>query len=166
MQMNTLPKPASPQRHSTQRPGMVLASVSAARYVLPGLDENAILALVEDGQLLYAWNLGLGAARDMRIYPPCLVHYARTAGARPFPDTEDEVSAALLGTLHVTTSTAWVTGRMLSLLFNCSSTQIINMLDARLLKLLPGTGWKTGPNGSPHITADSLKQFLISRRLP
>ena len=151
---------------SIRRPGMVLATVCAARYVLPGLDENAILALVEEGQLLYAWNIGLGAAREMRIYPPCLTHYACTAGARPFPETDDQVIAAMLGTLHVTTSAAWVTGRMLSLLFNCGSTQIINMLDARLLKLLPGTGWKTGPNGSPHITVDSLKQFLITRRLP
>lgn len=147
------------------RPTLILATVAAARQSLPGHDEDDIKALWEEGQLLYAWNIGLGESIEARIFPDCIEHYKRTLGARPNPCTDRQVVEALLKSMHAENKPC-VSARSIRLLLNCSSTQIYNLLDAKLLKIQPGTNWQTGPNGSALITVDSFKQFLISKRLP
>ena len=147
------------------RPTLALATVETARQQLPGHDEDDIKALWEEGHILYAWNIGLGEAIEARLLPDSIDHYKRTQGARPDPRTEPQVITSLLRALRVEHK-AIVCARALRLLLNCSSTQIYNLLDAKLLKIQPGTTWTTGPNGSAIITIDSFKTFLQTRRLP
>jgi hypothetical protein len=147
------------------RPTLALATVETARQLLPGHDEDDIKALWEEGHILYAWNIGLGEAIEARLLPDSIDYYKRTLGSRPDPRTEPQVTAALIRALRVE-SKPIVTIRSLRLLLNCSSTQLYNLLDAKLLKIQPGTTWQTGPNGSALITVESFKQFLITRRLP
>jgi hypothetical protein len=158
--------------HTTQRklplddsPSLTLATVAAARESLVGHDEDDIKALWEDGHILYAWNIGLGDAIEARILRDCIDHYKKTLGSRPYPNTDAQVTAALVKAMRAEHK-PFVPVSILRLLLNCSSTQVYNLLDAKLLKIQPGTTWQTGPNGSALITVESFKQFLIARRLP
>ena len=146
-------------------PTLALATVATARHALPGHDEDDIKALWEDGQLLYAWNIGLGTAIEARILPDCIAHYKATGGSRQYPKTEAQVAAILLGQL-VAPQWPVFSARRLRILLNCSSGQIYNLIDAKLLSIQPGTTWSTGPSGSATITVASFEKFLFTRRLP
>ena len=147
------------------RPTLALATVETARQALPGHDEDDIKALWEEGFLLYAWNIGLGEAIEARILPDCIEHYQRTLGSRPDPRTETQVTAALLKAMRVEHK-PYVPVSAVRLLLNCSSTQVYNLIEAKLLKVQPGTTWTTGPNGSALVSVESFKTFLQTRRLP
>jgi len=162
-----LARAASTRAPSTQRklilPGetttLVLSTVETARAQLPGHDEDDILAMIEDGQLEYAWNIGLGASRTIRIYPACIDHYLRTGGTRPFRGTcSDHIRRSLGGK-------PFTTGTRLALLLNCGGTHVINLVEADALCLQPGTAWSPGPHGSPLITMQSIEQFFAQRRI-
>lgn len=143
---------------------LVLATVETARHQLPGHDEDDIIALIEEGDLLYAWNIGLGGSREVRIFPDCLTHYRTSPGkAWKFPKTETQVIADLLG---VNVEKPFIRSSTLRLILNCSSTHIINLVQSQSLRVLPNTTWGRGPSGSALITTTSLKQFLVERRLP
>ena len=146
-------------------PTLALSTVETARHDIPGHDEDDIKALWEEGHLLYAWNIALGTAIEARILPDCIAHYKRTLGSRTYPRTDDQVTADLLGAMHATNKPC-ITVRTLRLLLNCSGTQLYNLIDAKILKVQPGTTWSPGPNGSALVTVESFKQFLITRRLP
>jgi hypothetical protein len=146
-----------------ETPALVLADVAAARMALPGHDEDDILAMIEDGQLAYAWNIGLGTAREIRIYPPCVEHYRRTGGSRQFNPAEPAVLAELLSRNG---EKPFIKSSVLRLILNCGSTHLINLIEAKALRVVPNTTWGTGPNGAALVTIDSLKTFLQTRRLP
>ena len=57
-----------------------------------------------------------------------------------------------------------ITGVELSAALNCDSQHVLNLLDARLLKLVPGSDpMRRGPNGSPALTRASFEDFLDRR---
>jgi hypothetical protein len=143
------------------KPRTVLATISDARCMLRGLDEDGVKWLLEEGHLAFAWNIGLGWITVPRILPDCLRHYARTQGREPYPHTEEEVLASLLdfGTPHVTST-------QLRLLLNCGAAHVTNLVVERQLALVPGTRYGRGRNGAARITKESLRQFFTSRRLP
>ena len=151
----------------TDQPVLALATVHHARSLLPGHDEDDILALIEDGSLLYAWDIRGGdvsspASREIRILPACIEHYRLTGGHRPFPKSDHQVEADLLFNLG---SKTFTTSRRLALVLNCSSTHVINLIEARQLAVLPNTTWGTGPNGAALVTIESVKTFFSSRRI-
>jgi hypothetical protein len=148
------------------RPTLALATVETARHALPGHDEDDILALVEEGQLLYAWNIaacGDEGRRELRIYPECIEHL-KNHPKKGYPKTEHQVAAAIR-TACKGGDKPFVTGRALRLVLNCGINLITDLLNAKALSVLPGTSWTTGPNGSALITVESLEQFLKERRV-
>jgi hypothetical protein len=141
---------------------LVLSTVHDARAQLPGHDEDDILALIEEGQIPWAWNIALksqNAAREIRIWPDCIAHYRNTGGQRPYRSAEPELNRILLD------GKPFVNGSRLKLIFNCGATHIINLVDSKQLRVMPGTKYHRGPNGSPAIEAQSLLNFLNSRLL-
>lgn len=141
----------------------VLSTIADARAKLPGHDEDDILALIEEGIILHAWNIALKktAAREIRILPACIDHYKSTGGARPFPIGGPDPLAPILAT-----DKPFILGARLKLILNCGATHIINLVDAKLLRVLPGTKYQRGPNGSPVIEMKSLLSFMQARQNP
>ena len=141
---------------------MVLHTIQTARTRIPGHDEDAVLALIQEGLILHAWNIGLGVAQDIRILPASLDHYERTRGSSPDPLTADQ---ALLSIHTALGGKPFTTGRKLKLLFNCSSSHITNLINAGRIDLLPDTQWGKGPHGSPTITWLSIAKFISTSQI-
>jgi hypothetical protein len=146
--------------------------ISAARVELPGHDEDDILALIDDGLLLHAWNIATVAnsekkRREIRIFPACVDYYKRTQ-KKGFPLSAGQALTQLFGRpLDVIKpgEKPFVTSKRLSLLLNCGTTHIIGLIETKQLSVLPGTSWGTGPNGAALITLASIHQFFKTRAL-
>ncbi len=143
-------------------PPLVLATVCEARMRLPGHDENDILAMIEEGALPFAWDIALKPgrmAREFRIWPDCIEHYARTGGTRRYARSFESALHELLGR-H---GKPFITSNQVRLQLNCGPTHVINLVDAGQLKQLPGTKYKTGPNGAALVMRESYIEFLRTR---
>lgn len=162
----TLQPPCAHQRKFVldDKPSVILATIAMARAQLPGHDEDDVISLIDEGFLLFAWNIALreDASREVRIHPDCLNWYVRTHGKGAFPFAEEDVASGLL---KRNGDKPFIRGSVLRLILNCSSAHIINLVEAKLLKLVPDTEYHPGPLGTPLITVSSLKSFLKSRRL-
>lgn len=138
----------------------VMLDIRGVRSRLAGHDEDDILALIEqDGLLPWAWNIGLGNAREIRILSNCVNHYAAT-GKRIKVSWREVLAEIFIGI-----SKPFITGKEARLILNCSSTQISNFLTTTPpeLKPLAGTNWTTGPRGSALISCESFADFLLRR---
>lgn len=138
--------------------------IAGARSALPGHDEDDVLALIEDGSLEWAWNIALvvgeGIRKEPRILKVCVENYLSTAGSRPLNWSEARAFREFLRG-----DKPFVYGTELRLLWNCSSTHIIALIEAKELKVQPGTTWDRGPGNSPLITRASVEGFLKRRRM-
>lgn len=137
-----------------------MTSIDGAKPLL-GLNEDEIMALIEDGKIRWAWDLACQSehARFVRILNRSLVCYEK-----PFlgqPETLDGVLELILPPSSKITGR--VRGTELQRACNVSSTHIINLVEAGLLS---GGDWKRGPQGSPLITRASIARFLKERTLP
>jgi hypothetical protein len=159
--------PCGTQQRKMVLPGealsLVLMTIEAARATIPGHDEDDIIALVEEGAILFAWNIALGESREVRLYPDSVAHFASSGGHRPFPRTDNQVICHLLAQL--TGGKPFTTGKRLALLLNCSSSHITNLIQAKRLALMPGTTYGPGKDGSPLITDFSVKKFFADTRI-
>lgn len=138
-----------------------MTTVSGVRDRIAGLDEDDVVALIEEtGELTHAWNIGLGGSSERRILTRCVEHFARTG--RPLILSQAQV----LKEIFAGYDKPFLTGTRVRLILNCGSTHIINIVEAGDLSTVPGTSWNTGPNGSPLITRESFIAFLNGRKLP
>lgn len=134
----------------------VLATVEDARRQLRDwdVDEDDILALIEDGQL-FAWNIAVDlkdAKRLWRIFPDSISHFEKTAGHRQFIMTDAAIYKRLLegcGDL--------LTIRELANLFNCGPTHVANLIAAKNF-----SDCNNGP-GVTRVERAALLAFLKSR---
>jgi hypothetical protein len=146
------------------RATLVLATIETARLMLPGHDEDDILCLIQEGALPWSWNIALdprNSAREIRILPDCIDHYARTGGSRQFGVRN--LNFLIAHRLLPETHKPFVLSTALKLMLNCGATHITNLVDAKILEELPGTKYRRGPNGAACITRDSAVRFLQSR---
>lgn len=144
------------------KPRVILATIETARQSIPGHDEDDIVALIEEGFLPCAWNIALDPrvmARELRILPACIEHYAATNGSHPFPDVRSSLSNLLK-----LPDQPFIRANLVRLVLNCSSTHLINLIDAKLLKQVAGTQYRRGPNGDAILDTASLIKFLDSRQ--
>jgi hypothetical protein len=144
-----------------------LITIESARSSLPGHDEDDIIALIDEGFIPWAWNIALKPgrmARELRLLPECVEHYRRTYGSRGVAidahlTSIDRVIAHLLK-FH---DKPFILSTDIRLILNCGSTHVTNLVDAKVLKQLPGTDYRRGPNGAACVTRESLEQFLTAR---
>jgi hypothetical protein len=136
----------------------VMLDIKGVRSRLPGHDEDDVLALIEeDGLLPWAWNIGLGTAREIRVLASCVDHYAAT-GKRMKVQWRDVLTEIFFGC-----NKPYVTGKEARLILNCGSNMISRLLSAKELKPLSGTNWTTGPKGSALISCEGFAEFLTRR---
>lgn len=136
-------------------------TVSGVRSALPGHDEDDVLALIEDGSLEWAWNIALhvgdGIKKEPRILKSCVERYG---SINHQPSTINPLSEFFNGD-----DKPFLFGTTLRLLFNCSSTHVIALIEAKELRVQPGSSWDRGPGNSPLVTRSSVEAFMKRRRM-
>jgi hypothetical protein len=136
----------------------VMLDIKGVRSRLPGHDEDDVLALIEeDGLLPWAWNIGLGSAREIRVLASCVDHFAAT-GKRVKRPWREVLTEILFGC-----DKPFLSGKEIKLILCCSPTTVSNLLRAGELKPLAGTSWTTGPKGSALVSCESFTDFLLRR---
>lgn len=155
----------APERSATQDDSGVpdgrfpspMTTLAGARDRLSGYD---IMALVEEtGQLPWAWNIGLGRAREIRVLAACVDHFARTGRGLRW-EWRRVVEEIFRGC-----DKPFLTGRQARYILKCSPPYVMRLIENESLKLLPGTGWQRGWAGSPLISCESFVEFLRARSL-
>lgn len=164
----TLPIPASRQRQLPLADPRIRPTVGmdGAKHLLD-LSEDEILALLEDGRILFAWNIGLGEdRREVRILRHSLDDYLARLTCPPNQArpqlSEDAARKLLLPPGH---DKPFLTNGQIQRALNCVSDHVLHLVDAKALTLQPGTKYMRGPNGSALVTVASFGQFLTARRL-
>jgi hypothetical protein len=132
-----------------------MTSLTGARAWLGGRD---VMAMIEEsGELSWAWNIGMGRARSVRLLTAGVEHFARTG--RPLDWDWRRVLEEIFRGCHK----PFLTGTEAQRILNCSSTLVMNLVRAGALNLLPGTQWQAGRAGSPLIGCESFVGFLEQR---
>lgn len=136
----------------------VMLDIKGVRSRLPGHDEDDVLALIEeDGLLPWAWNIGLGEAREIRVLASCVDHYAAT-GKRAKLQWRDVLAEIFSGI-----NKPYLTGKEARITVCCGSNMISRLLNATEIKPMAGTNWTPGPKGSALISCESFAAFLLRR---
>lgn len=138
---------------------LVLATVSEARALLPGFDEDGVKLLWEDSHLI-GWNIGLGYTTEARLWRDSIVHFATTAGKPPFPRPHDHVVEDLLRS-----NKPFLTTTQVKLMLNCGADHVLNLITEKQLSVVPGTSYHAGASGVALITLSSLRNFFSTRKL-
>lgn len=150
---------SAPRQKNLVLPGEVtrcaLLDIGGVRSKLPGNDEDSVLALIEmDMVLPWAWNIGVGSLREIRVLPSCVEHYAKTAKRIKIQWRE------VLEEIFTGITKPYLTGKDARLILNCGSDTITRHLKAGELKPWAGTTWSRGRNGSALISSESFVAFL------
>jgi hypothetical protein len=139
--------------------------VEAAKGSLD-LSEDEIVAMVETGALV-AWNIAHPQAdrRYLAILSASVAEYQAALKAGTVGDCyhsticPDEAINLLLPR-H---DKPFVLGTEVAEIFNCGSTHVMNLIEAKALLILPRSTYRRGPGGSPCISLASFVQFLQNR---
>jgi len=153
--------PATEQRPCyTTRP---LLSVGAAMWKLD-LTEDQVLALIESGDLLWAFNIAKAGchARTVRIWTRSLETYEESRANSGTTPQDMPGWEAVEESIFPTRET--LTAIDLARVFNCSSSHLLALVMSGSFRLAKG-GWRPGPGGSPVIETASVKAWLKSRRI-
>jgi hypothetical protein len=130
----------------------------AGARAITGLHENEIKDLC-DTRVLPAWNIAvdLESRREWRI----LGRAARDwADHRPITADDDFITRLLYGPAK-----PYILGISFYAAWNCDSGHGINLINAGILKTLPGTSFDRGRGNTPCITWASAIAFLKNRRI-
>lgn len=122
-------------------------------------DEDEVLALVEEGRLLWAWNIALNPARgckELRMLPACVAGNMRGEECR--------LDWRGVKELLVPPSGAVLLGTEVYRVLNCSGSHVYALAAAGALKLV--TQCRPGPGGAGRICCRSWAEFLRARRWP
>lgn len=173
------PVPAALRVHQRKLPllgesrPLALQTSGGARCQIGDCDYYELRTHIDEGRIAFAWTISVRTgfvkrdgdeherARETRIFPDALNWYCQHRGTKPYPRTEDQVLAELLRT-----NKEWFTTTQLSILLNCKPQTVIDLVEARELKLVPKTDYGRGRTGVALITVASLREFFKSRRLP
>ena len=151
---------SSPQMPATLAVKLPMVGIETCKSAL-GISEDAVLALIDDGKIRWAWNFSAQSshARFVRVLTRSLLAYQQ-----PGLDQPKAIEAVADLLLPLTSKlTGKVKGTTLQVAFNVSSTHVINLVAAGMLE---ARTWKRGPNGSPVIARASVVRLLGERRLP
>jgi hypothetical protein len=165
-----LPKPVLPPSIQTQlglRDPRV-RSISDVKAVLRDLGEFEIGAeqirdLVEQ-RVLIGFDIGVqrhaGGRCELRILTKS-IEFFRTTNGRKYHELEWQKIFRLI----CPHNKPLVRGTEIARTLICDGQHVLNLLDARLFSLVPGSRFSRGPGGSPCITRESYEQFLKGRLL-
>ena len=138
--------------------------------------EDAVVNLIDEGRLRFAFNLASRHAhtrRCVRILSHSLAEFQAGAGPNvgAMSAAEDAKAFAAALKLIFPAVTRYATGlstirvTTIGRKFNMGTDHVLNLCDEKSLRLVPGTVRRTGPNGSPQVDFSSVAKFLADRRL-
>jgi len=129
-----------------------------AAMALVDKEQEQVVGLVEDGSLLYAWDIALEpgrGAKELRILPACIDAFRGGADCKL---TWAEVMALLVPARPALTASE------IARTLNASELHTYSLL--RKGELHPLSGQRRGPGGSAQVLAYSFGEFLRRRRWP
>lgn len=127
------------------------------------LSEDEILARIEAGELLWAFNFGLSIRnREIRVLPQAVTAFQNGVACKlEWEDVEknllSEVPQTLCGTVPV------VTSLQIQRLCNLSVSHVSTLCETKHLTVVKAG--RCGPNGSAQISSASFLRFVRKRRL-
>jgi hypothetical protein len=152
---------AAPARPTGTEP-RPLMPMSAVMWRLD-LDEDDVLVLIEEGALLWAFDIA-GPRAERRTVRVLTESIEDLVFSRKRPYTDDESEWQRVAGLIFPDRPSIVTCELARSL-NCGRDYIMNMVHAREVKTVPGTRMRKGPNGSAQVMSASAKAWLRRRRL-
>jgi hypothetical protein len=167
--MSTAAPLANSLSQVTLRLPVPLVSVQVAQAALRRSGAE-VVKLVEAGDLAWAWNIALDAKgkREIRIFARSLAELQRgtrtlTGDDSEFPSVIREIfpyaflpRPGVVATVRVSTIARQI---------SCGSKLVFGLMDAGLLRVVPGSPRHTGPNGSPEVQFSSVQNFMQARRI-
>ena len=156
----TLTKPAPLRRRAVKpRPLMPLSAV------MWRLDrsENEVLALIEEGSLLWAFDIR--EPKAVRTAPRVLSQSVKEFLSGHCSSADDEVTEWQNVAKMIFPNQPTIVTCELARLLNCGRQHAMNLLYARQFKVAPGSHIRRGPGGSPWIEIASVKEWLRKRRM-
>jgi hypothetical protein len=175
--------PLAPSLPTVARQAQRELGLKLERYQLPVMDvstakgflamtEDQVLAAIEEQLALIAWNIASPKTlrRELRILTQSVSLYlAKNPERCPeyycadfCPDTAAECLLDFIDGRHASPR-PWIDGKEIQRAMNCGSTHVINLVESKCLKLMPGSDYQRGPGGSPNIIRASFLQFLKTR---
>lgn len=133
-----------------------------------GLNEDEALSLA---RIEWGFDISSGEAKRMELRIPASVveHFEQLGRPRQSPaaweDIKTEITRGAVKSFEFRVSSfEFIEGTTAQLILNCSSTHLNSFIPYQL-KLVPGTNYQSGPNGTPKITVESFLEFLRKRRV-
>ena len=133
-------------------------TVGTARGILD-CGEDEIIERLELG-LLTGWDIGTAQIRRREIR--ILTATVAANLAEPTRTVEMLPEEAIRLVLPAN-GKPWISGLELQRVLACSSTLVIDLVSAGLLRTLARTSWRRGPGGSPVVSRESVVEFLELR---
>lgn len=169
--------PASPRLSSAALPSLAAEPPSCQagdnfvfRPLLPirgavsllGIDEDAVLEMIEDGRLLWAWDVAVSPQssqrKELRLLLECLEDFR--SGIQRRWQWSDVVRLVFRGQ----GASGLISARVTSLLLNICSCTVYSLIQHREVDIVKKG--RRGPEGSAMIVRDSLEAFLRRRCWP
>ena len=146
---------------SLKRP---LLSVWTVLSVTNLKSEDEVLVAIEDGQLLWAFNIASREAKSrlVRVLAASVQNFVE--GKQP-PEMSEVEEWKQVERMIFPTPAPSIPAKEIALAWNCSTTHVINLCDQRLLRLAKGSPRHAGPGGSPLVDYRSVVEFLKTRRI-
>jgi hypothetical protein len=124
--------------------------------------ENEVLAMIEEGELLFAFDVR--SPKALKSSPRVLAQSVEDylAGNRPREDEQTEwqrVASLIFPDKPV------LVKYELARLLNCGRQHATDLVYARQFRLVPGSRIRPGPGGSAQIETASVQEWLLRRRM-
>jgi hypothetical protein len=139
-------------------------SISGARSLLPGADEDELVRLIDSRQIEVAFNISLGSQsrrREIRILPAALEFYKQHGGKKSLGWDWQRIAIEILNGYGLD----WISGKDMRLLLNCGDTQVSTIIAVGRMALAPGSLCRPGPHGSPRVMLQSFLAWLRRRKI-
>jgi hypothetical protein len=126
--------------------------------------EDEVLAAIDDGRILFAFNIAGKTAKSrlVRVLAASLCNFVE--GTR-FPKMSFEDEWKHVERLIFPVPAPTIPAKDAAIAWNCSTQHVIALCDQRLLRLAKGSPRHCGQGGSPQVEYQSAVQFLRARRV-
>lgn len=137
-----------------------IVSVATALALTDAARQEEVIEMIEDGRIGWAWNVGRGRCREVRILAESINVYLagdQAANSQPefnqvldliFPEQRAELRAVEIAQA-----------------FSIGTDQVFGLHRDGCFILIKGSPWCSGPDGSPRFQFSSVVDFLKNRRI-
>ena len=126
--------------------------------------EDAVIAAIEEGKILWAFNLAGKEAKSrlVRVLAASVSDFIE--GKEP-PQMSEAAEWSHVVRLIFPTPAPSIAAKEIALAWSISATHTLNLVDDGLLRLAKGSPRRTGPGGSPLVDLQGAVEFLKKRRV-